>query len=163
MGSLGKIEAVAKSFSGEKDTISLLGEDLELRVRPNGFDALKWTALAGEDAETEEEQGRLGVRLANAAYELLVKCLTPAALKRFEDICAENELGLDVVLNTAKLLIGAASGRPTQKPSDSSDGQSSGGTSSSSAQVGLRDYVEIVGQPLVSAEHWADLYLAKAG
>lgn len=159
MARLGQIEALRRDPSSEKDTFSLLGEDLELLHRPSGLDALEWSALASESSDDEEKAAELGVKMAAAAHRLLKKSLTPAAYERFSGLCDEHELGLDVVFQTVGLLIGAAAGRPTQKPSDSSDGQSSISTSSLSDAEALQLY-EDKGLRLVPVEDWAKVHLA---
>lgn len=161
MAKLGQIEAVRREADQEPDTFNLLGEDLELRWTPSGLDALEWTALASETADNEEQSTEIGVKMATAAYGLLKKSLTDASYQRFSQLCAENQFGLDVVFQTVGLLIGAAAGRPTQKPSDSSGGQSNASTSSQSAQVGLLDYAQ-QGLHLVPVEEWAERHLATA-
>jgi hypothetical protein len=155
MARLGQIEALKRDPNSEKDTFNLLGEDLELQHRPSGLDALEWTALASEESATDEQAAEVGVKMASAAHKLLKKSLTAASYERFSALCDENELGLDVVFQTVGLLIGAAAGRPTQKPSDSSDGQS---TISMSSSADVDEWAK--GLRLVPAEDWAKVHLA---
>jgi hypothetical protein len=156
MGSLGQIEALKRDPASEKDTFTLLGEDLELKSRPSGLDALEWAALSGEPADNDEQAAAVGVKMAAAAHRMLTKSLTSASYERFRVLCDENELGLDVVFQTVALLVGATAGKAQAKPSGSSDGPSATSTSSSSD---LQAYTE-QGLRLVPAEDWAKVHLA---
>lgn len=158
MAKLGQIEAVAKQLSGERDTFEMLGEEFEVRHKPSAVDSMLSAAITADENLSEGEKLS---RLTDFANKLLKKSLTPEAFTRFMVVVEENELGIDVVWDTIKLLVGAAAGRPTGKSSDSSDGQSNTSTSSSSEPVDSKVY-EAKGLRLVTAEDWADRYLKTA-
>jgi hypothetical protein len=139
MAKLGQIEALRRIADVEPDTFEMLGETFTVRRKPSVVDTMMSAAIVSDEEMSESEKlSRLNV----FADKLLRKTLTEESYTRFMAVCDENELSTDVVWSTLQLLVGAAAGRPTERPSDSSDGPLNTSTSSSSEQADLQHYAD---------------------
>ena len=119
-------------------SVEFKGEEFEPRDRVNRMRSLALAKLARDGAKVDEKDAGQAVMANMAAlYELVEHVLRPEDFERFMDLCdREGAEDSDLYEFTGKM-IGAAAGRPTERPSDSSGGPSTTPVSSESRAEAL--------------------------
>lgn len=124
-------------------SIEFLGESFEVAEKVGLMPLMRFAAAAKRGAETESMDGLV------AMYELIEQCVAPQDWERFQQHCIAQHADEDDLLEKfVPKAIEVISGRPTERPSDSSAGSPVTGTSSeggSSSQVIAR--LEAQGRP----------------
>jgi hypothetical protein len=118
------------------------GETFALAESIGLMPLMKFAHAAKSGMDTAEMDG-----LA-AMYALLEDSLDPEDWPRFQRACIDAKIQADELLEVIKELIEAVAARPTQQPSDSSDGQQGTTPSSrgdSSTAVSLQDRKRALG------------------
>lgn len=119
----------------EPDQFKFYGELFTVADRVGSMPLLRFAAAAASGADSAEQEG-----LA-AMHDLLRDCLSTDDWRRFQQVAQENKADGDELLAICRAVYQALSGRPTRRPSDSSDGPSATGESSkdsSSSVVNLQ-------------------------
>lgn len=106
------------------------GESYRLADKIGDMPIIRFAKIAEQGIDANEMRG-----LA-AMHDLLENCLTPRDWQRFQDHATRVHATADEIMELVKSTYQALSGRPTKRPSSSSDGQpptveSSGAGSSS--------------------------------
>lgn len=141
MASIGEFGAAAREADPdqEPDTFKFYGETFAVAERVGAMPLLRFAAVAEEGTQAEEMEG-----LA-AMHELLRDCLIAEPItaevdgetkviahgwSHFQKVAASNKVDAEELMEVCGAIYQAVSGRPTQRPSVSTDGPSSSGESS---------------------------------
>lgn len=108
----------------EPDTFKFYGDQFTVADRVGAMPLLRFAAAAQSGADSSEQEG------LSAMHDLLRDCLSPADWRRFQQVASDNRADGDELLGICRAVYQALSGRPTRRPSDSSDGPSPTGESS---------------------------------
>jgi hypothetical protein len=126
MASLGEFEAAVREADPDReaDTFTLCGETFtvadEIGIVPLGM----FAKAATSGLDTAEMDG-----LA-ALVDMASQCVVEEDVERFLSVASKKRINAELLLKIVQAVIEAQSGRPTQRPSDSSDGSSTTGASS---------------------------------
>jgi hypothetical protein len=122
--------------------IEFAGERFQLAGKVGLMPLMKFAHVASRGVDTDDMEG-----LA-AMYDLLQSVIADEEWARFERKAIESRADGDELFGTVKAAISALTARPTEGPSDSSDGPQTESTSSlddSSSRVVRR--MEMIGRP----------------
>lgn len=97
--------------------VSLHGQRFRLASNPNEYIFQKFVSLG---AKTTDDPESLRVM-----FKFLRSCFTPEDWERFDSLCEETSTSGDDILGVIEQALEAWSGRPTRRPSGSSDGPQS--------------------------------------
>jgi hypothetical protein len=98
--------------------VTLHEQRFRLASEPNAYLYAKFAALAAEGGDSEEPEA------ARLMLKLLKSTFTPQDWRRFDRLCENTPTSGDDLLGVLGQAMEAWSGRPTQRPSVSSDGPS---------------------------------------
>ena len=126
MAFLGEFGAAKRDADPDRevDTFKFYGEEFTVADRVGAMPLLRFAAAAVSGADSAEAEG------LSAMHDLLRDCLPADDWRRFQQVAEENKADGDELLAISRTVYQAISGRPTRRPSDSSDGPSSTGASS---------------------------------
>lgn len=99
-------------------TIEFKGETFLLAPQPNAAPIMRFAVLAQEGADTDDIEGLAATANAIEAY------LDPSEVARFWAHAAKVRASGDELLSVMRLSVMALTGRPTERPADSSGGPS---------------------------------------
>lgn len=136
LGELGAAAAEADE-QGEPTTFSFHGERFTLPARIGSLPLMQFAAAAEADVNIESMQGKASV------YALIRAVVDPGDWPRFEKTANAHAADTAELLDVCTAVLVHFAGRPTVRPSDSSDGppatteNSKGDSSSRAARLGL--------------------------
>lgn len=117
-------------------TVELCGESFRVAERISSLAVMRFAKLAKQGVDADTMAG------AAALYEVLEQCIDPADWSRFEEVADRERVGGDELLGVVRAAFAEVAGRPTSRPSDSSDGpriiepsSTAGSSSPDTAQV----------------------------
>lgn len=125
VGEFGAARAEAKKASAEPDQIRFYGETFTIADEVGTMPLLEFAAAAAEGRDASEMEG-----LA-AMHGLLRDCLVEQDWPRFVATATKNKADADTLLAVCSRVYEVISGRPTESPTASADGQSTTSPSSS--------------------------------
>lgn len=129
-------------MSDERLTIEFLGEDFAIAERVGVLPLMRFAKVAKRGTDSMSMAG-----LA-AMYDLLEQCIDADDWDRFCDHASEQRADGEQLMSVVGDVLSGIAGRPTQRPSDSSDGSPS--TSESSVDDSVRQVIadlEAKGRP----------------
>lgn len=111
----------ANEAAGERepDTFGFYGQTFELRDRVGLMTLMQFAAVAVKGVEVDDMEGLVAV------YRMLEDVIVPDDWQRFQDHARTVSASSDDLLAVVKQAMQVIGGRPTVRPSDSSDGPSS--------------------------------------
>jgi hypothetical protein len=148
MASLGSFEAAAKRADPDRepDTFTLCGETFTVADEVSPVPLMRFAKAADAGTDSDSMEGLV------AMYDLLRDCLAPEerepdvtdaetgkvvrgklvrpGFDRFLEVATVNKVSNDTLWEIVNAVYAAVSGRPTQPPSNSSDGQRTSSTGS---------------------------------
>jgi hypothetical protein len=97
-------------------TVQFFGEQFALREKVSDYALMKFARAArnGQDGETMEGMASM--------LDLLEKCIVPEDWKRFDKLASDSDAPAADIMAVIKEAFGQEAARPTELPSDSSDG-----------------------------------------
>jgi hypothetical protein len=143
------VREVKKARSGDPDTFTFYGETFRIADEIGVMPLMEFAAAASSGLDSAEVEGMA------AMYAMLADCLAdeerdengklvrPAEFPRFRQVAKQHKADGDTLLAVCTRVYEVVSGRPTEQPSDSSDGQSSTSPSSSPSRA-RRDALGLV-------------------
>ena len=119
-----------KSSPAPARTVPLCGQEFEVAEQVGSLPLMRFAKLARVGISSDDFEG-----LA-AMYDLLKSCIADHEWERFEQVADDNRVDGDTLFQVVQDTFAVLAGRPTSRPSDSSDGpgttsiSSTGGSSS---------------------------------
>lgn len=106
------------------DTVTFAGQEFTVAGKIGAMPLMRFARVARRGVDSNELEG-----LA-AMYDLLEQCIDPGDWPRFERAADESRADGDELMAVVQDVMAVVSGRPTSRPSDSSDGSQTMSTSS---------------------------------
>jgi hypothetical protein len=107
--------------------VFLCGQGFDVAPHVGAMPLMRFAKLARTGIGSEDFEGMA------AMYDLLKSCIADHEWDRFEQVADENRVDGDTLFEVVKDTFAVLSGRPTSRPSDSSDGPTPTSTSSTDA------------------------------
>jgi hypothetical protein len=125
MASLGEFEVAAREADPDRepDTFTLCGETFTVADHVGIIPLGMFAKAATSGADTSEMEG-----LA-ALVDVVGQCVVEDDVERFMALATKKRLDTELLMSIVKAVLEAQSGRPTERPSDSSGGSSTTGAS----------------------------------
>jgi hypothetical protein len=108
-------------------TVHLCGQEFEVAERVGSLPLMRFAKLARTGISSDDFEGMA------AMYDLLKSCIADHEWDRFEAVADAERVDGDTLFAVVQDTFAVLAGRPTSRPSDSSDGP--GGTSRSSTDA----------------------------
>ena len=112
-----------KKKTVEAPTVYFNGQSFEV-TDPGSMPMMRFARFARTGIDSDDYEGMA------AMYDLLKACIAPAAWDRFERVADESKCDGDTLFGVVRDTFAVIAGRPTSRPSDSSDGSPTTGTRS---------------------------------
>ena len=112
-------------------TVNLLGRDFTVADRVGLMALLRFAHFAKNGASTDDMDALAAI------YDVLQQCVADEEWDAFQQHAMDVRASTEELLDSVKEAMSVISARPTESPSDSSDGRTSTGTDSSGSSFSL--------------------------
>lgn len=126
MASIGEFGAARREVeaSDERDTLTLCGVEFTVADAIDPLAVLEFGEVAASGVDGESPEGM------KAMLALIRNAVDESEWPRFRTVIRQHRPSIEVLMELSMAVIQRATGRPTERPSDSSDGSSPTGASS---------------------------------
>lgn len=121
LGDLGA--AVQDASEAEPDTLGFYGQEIRVSRTIGLMPLLKFAAVAKSNVTTDDMEGMAAI------HTMIGECIDPRDWDLFQQLAVDNHANEEVLMEVVRIVIEAATARPTSKPSDSADGLATTGES----------------------------------